>query len=72
MSHDPALPRFAALQLARLCGALIALAGVVILSHGIRSLARVPDPVGDGLIVVGAVVFFALPLALARRWKSRP
>ena len=72
MSHDPALPRFVALQVARLCGALIALAGVVILSHGIRVLRQVPDPVGDGLIVAGAVVFFALPFALARRWKSRP
>ncbi len=71
MSRDPALPRFMALQLARLCGALIALAGVVILSHGIRAFAFVPDAVGDGMIVAGAVVFFALPRHLARKWKSR-
>ncbi len=67
---DPALPRFVALQLARLAGALIALLGVVVLSHGQPALARVPDALGDGLIVAGAVAFFAVPVALARRWKT--
>jgi len=67
---DPALPRFVALQLARLAGALVALLGVLVLSHRQPLLAQVPDALGDGLIVAGAVAFFAVPLALARRWKS--
>jgi drug/metabolite transporter (DMT)-like permease len=67
---DPALPRFVALQVARLIGALIALLGVVVLSHGQPALARVPDALGDGLIVAGAVAFFAVPIALGRRWKA--
>lgn len=67
---DPALPRFVALQLARLAGALVALLGVLVLSHRQPLLAHVPDALGDGLIVAGAVAFFAVPLALARRWKS--
>jgi drug/metabolite transporter (DMT)-like permease len=70
MSGDPALPRFVALQAARLAGALIALCGVVVLSHGQPVLAHVPDALGDGLIVAGALAFFVVPLALARRWKS--
>ena len=70
MSGDPALPRFVALQVARLAGALIALSGVIVLSHGQPALARVPDALGDGLIVLGAVVFFAVPFALAKRWKT--
>ncbi len=72
MSRDPALPRFMALQVARLGGAVIALLGVVILSHGQKMLAAVPDAVGDMLIVAGAVAFFFVPVALAKRWKRRP
>ena len=71
MSGDPALPRFVALQVARLAGALVALFGVVVLSHGQPALVQVPDAMGDGLIVAGAIGFFAVPLALVRRWKSR-
>lgn len=70
MSQDPALPRFFALQAARLTGAAIALLGVVVLSHHQPLLAQVPDAAGDGMIVAGAVVFFALPFALAKRWKA--
>jgi len=71
LSGDPALPRYVALQLARLAGAAIALFGVVVLSHHQPALAQVPDAMGDGLIVLGAVVFFAVPFGLARRWKAR-
>jgi hypothetical protein len=72
LSHDPALPRFVGLQIARLVGALTALSGVVVLGHHQPVLAGVPDAVGDALIVLGAVTFFAVPFALARRWKARP
>ena len=68
---DPALPRFMAMQAARAAGAAIALLGVVMLSHRIALLAWAPDALGDGLIVAGAVLFFAVPLILAKRWKSR-
>lgn len=71
MSGDPALLRFVGLQIARLAGALIALFGVVVLSHGQHALAAVPDAIGDGLIVIGAIAFFAVPRTLARRWKSQ-
>ncbi len=70
MSGDPALPRFMVLQVVRLIGAGMALAGVVIRSHGQPALAHIPDPVGDALIVLGAGVFFAVPIMLAKRWKS--
>jgi hypothetical protein len=72
MSRDPALPRFAILQVARFGGAALALLGVVILSHGQPALAHVPDALGDVLIVAGAIGFFAVPLILARKWKGRP
>jgi len=71
MSHDPALPRFVVLQVARLIGALVALSGAVVLSHGQPALAHVPDVVGDALIVGGAVAFFAVPYALAKHWKRQ-
>jgi len=69
MSGDPALPRFALLQVARLAGALIALLGVVIMTGSQPALARFPAPVGGVLMVVGAVEFFLVPFALARHWK---
>ncbi|WP_353229544.1 hypothetical protein [Novosphingobium sp.] len=72
MTPDPALPRFMILQALRLSGALIALLGVVILSHGQRWLAGVPDLVGAVLVVAGAAEFFAVPMLLARAWKRRP
>ena len=71
MSADPALPRFVLLQVARLSGALCALLGVVILSHGQPVLARVPDGAGLVLFVAGAVGFFLVPVLLARRWKRQ-
>lgn len=69
MSADPAAGRFALLQLVRLSGALLALAGAVVASGRFPAI-----PPGAGLILVGAglVDFFALPPLLARRWKSRP
>ncbi len=71
MSHDPALPRFVLLQIARLSGAMIALAGAVMLSHGLPALAHVPDIVGDALLVGGALAFFLVPFALAKHWKRK-
>jgi len=71
MSRDPALPRFVMLQVARLIGAIIAVTGAVILSHGQTALAQVPDGVGYGALVGGAAAFFFVPYALAKHWKRQ-
>ncbi len=71
MSQDPAVRRFALLQLARLGGALTALLGVVVTSGTQPALAEIPAAVGDGLVVVGATAFFLVPFALAKRWKRQ-
>ena len=47
----------------------MALIGVVILSHGQRAFADLPDWLGAMLVVAGAAEFFAVPLLLARAWK---
>lgn len=69
---DPAAARFAVLQLVRLSGALLALAGVLIASGKISWLPSLPEPAGYALIGAGLIDFFAAPMLLARRWKSRP
>jgi hypothetical protein len=71
MSGDPARARFAIMQLARIAGALIALAGVVVVSHRLVLPVASGDGIGNALVIVGVVVFFVAPLMLARRWKSR-
>ncbi|WP_298194259.1 hypothetical protein [Novosphingobium sp.] len=69
---DPAAARFAVLQLVRLSGALLAFAGVLIISGKVSWLPKLPEAAGYVLIGVGLVDFFAAPMLLARRWKSRP
>ena len=69
--NDPALPRFIALQMIRLSGALIVLLGVAMMSGRFAAFARVPPAVGEVLFVAGAVEFFAVPFLMARRWKGR-
>lgn len=61
--------RFALLQLVRLAGALLALAGVVVLSHGNALLRPLPDWLGSAMVVAGAAGFFALPVLIVRHWK---
>lgn len=67
-SNDPAVARFWMLQLMRVGGALLVMAGVLIAS------GRVPGPqvLGFGLLLFGMFEFFWLPRVLARRWKSPP
>jgi len=71
MSHDPAVARFVLLQVVRLIGALIALTGAVILSHGQPALAHVPDLVGYAALAGGAAAFFFIPYALSKHWKRQ-
>lgn len=70
--RDPAAARFAVLQLVRLSGALLAFAGVLLVAGNVDWLPKLPEPAGYVLIGVGLVDFFAAPMLLARRWKSRP
>ena len=69
---DPAAARFFVLQLVRLSGALLALAGVLIISGKLAWLPKLPEAAGYVLIAAGLAEFFVAPLFLARRWKSRP
>ena len=69
---DPAGARFAVLQLVRLSGALLALAGVLVVSGKISWMPHLPGALGYILIGLGLGDFFALPPLLARRWKSKP
>ena len=69
---DPAAARFAVLQLVRLSGALLALAGVLIASGKATWLPQLPEALGYVLIGAGHIDFFAVPPILARRWKTKP
>lgn len=70
--RDPAAARFAGLQLVRLSGAVLALAGVLIISGRIAWLPKLPEAVGYVLVGAGLIDFYVLPMFLARRWKSKP
>jgi hypothetical protein len=69
---DPAAARFAVLQLVRLAGALLALAGVLVISGKASWLPKLPEAVGYVLVAAGLVDFYVAPMLLARRWKSKP
>jgi hypothetical protein len=70
--RDPAAARFAVLQLVRLSGALLAFAGVLIISGKVSWLPKLPEALGLVLVLAGLAEFFAAPKLLARRWKSKP
>jgi len=59
--------RWGIMQACRLAGLACVLAGVYILAE--RGLNR-PE-LGYPLLLAGAAGFFALPIFLSRRWKSR-
>lgn len=68
--RDPAVARFAVIQLMRASGAVLALGGAAVLSHHFPALAGAPDLVGYVLLGIGLADFFVVPLLLARRWRS--
>lgn len=69
--RDPAMARFAVLQLVRLSGAVLVLLGVLAVSGRAPAwLAGLPVAAGYGLAALGMFEFFALPRLLARRWRS--
>lgn len=67
--NDDALAkrRFAVINLVRLGGLLMVLAGIAA-QQGVLPL---PDPIGLILVVLGLIEFFALPNVLARRWRTK-
>lgn len=64
--EELAKKRWSILQLLRFGGAITVLLGIVIISG---RLIDVPE-IGYALLIAGAVEFFALPVILAKRWKS--
>lgn len=63
--------RFAALQLARLSGAVLVLLGVVVLAGKAPAwLGGLPPAAGYGLAALGLFEFYAVPRFLARRWRT--
>ena len=63
---DPAIPRFAALQLVRVAGAAMVIAGLLAAND------RIPlGHVAGAVLAVAGLFAFALgPKLLARRWRS--
>lgn len=69
--RDPALARFALLQLVRLAGTLIVLIGTLAASGNVPALAFLPPWAPLVLALVGLALFFAGPRWLARGWKTK-
>ena len=65
---DPAASRFWLLQVLRLSGVVMVVAGAMILAGTLAA----PAPLGVVLVVGGMLEFFFLPAMLAARWKSQP
>jgi hypothetical protein len=70
--RDPAAARFAVLQLVRLSGAVLALAGVLVIAGKVAWLPKLPEALGYLLVGAGLIDFYVAPMLLARRWKSKP
>ena len=64
---DPAIGRFWLLQLIRLGGIIMVLAGAM----AVAGRLDLSEGQGAVLMVGGAVAFFFLPVLLAKHWKSR-
>ena len=63
---DPAQGRWVMLQLMRLGGVLLAVGGMVIIGGAIEG----PPALGYGLLAFGLFEFFAMPVMMAKRWKT--
>lgn len=67
MDEHIAKRRWGIMQACRIVALLAVLAGVYAVAEG--GLDR--PQLGYPLLLIGAAGFFALPVALSRRWKSR-
>jgi NCAIR mutase (PurE)-related protein len=65
-SDEIARRRFFAIQAARLAGAAALLVAILVVHGGIA----LPLSIGYGLGLIGLVLFAAVPILLARRWRT--
>lgn len=65
---DPAKARFLVIQLVRVSGVALALFGMLALAGRFD----LPRPAGLALVLIGMIDALALPIMLARRWRSPP
>ena len=64
--RDPAVPRYFAIQVLRLSGALMVAAGLAVLTGRLD----LPRAAGVVLVLAGLFDFAVVPVLLARRWRS--
>jgi drug/metabolite transporter (DMT)-like permease len=63
--------RFFAITAMRLMGAILVLAGFVLIRGGVELAGQPTDRwIGVAVVLVGAFDFAVFPLLLARRWRS--
>ncbi|MBL0769812.1 hypothetical protein K5P26_00500 [Sphingopyxis sp. XHP0097] len=63
--------RFVALSSMRIMGAILVLAGFVLIRGGIELAGQPTDRwIGVAVVLVGAFDFAVMPKILARRWRS--
>ncbi|MDO9370527.1 MAG: hypothetical protein Q7T68_18320 [Sphingopyxis sp.] len=63
--------RFFAITAMRLMGAILVLAGFVLIRGGVELAGQPTDRwIGVAVVLIGAFDFAVFPLLLARRWRS--
>ena len=63
--------RFFAMTAMRLMGAILVLAGFVLIRGGVELAGQPTDRwIGVAVVLIGAFDFAVFPLLLARRWRS--
>lgn len=67
---DPAVARFAVLQMVRLSGAVLVLIGMMLVAGRLPMLAGVPRLMGYVVAGAGLIDFFVVPPLLAKKWRS--
>jgi hypothetical protein len=68
VGDDDARTRFFVIGATRLIGVVIVLAGIL----GLKGRLPIPDVAGYAFIAFGLFDVFAVPLILARKWRTPP
>ena len=66
VSEDVARGRWMTINLLRIAGVAMVVAGIL----AVEGVVGIPAVAGYGLIAVGLIDVFAVPLILARKWRS--
>lgn len=66
--NDPAIGRFAAIQLTRVLGVAFVIVGMLV-ANG-RLFPNWPDWVGYALIANGLIDVFVFPAMMVRKWRT--